>query len=110
MIQNYKVLQDIFNKLKIAKVPQLFLGSIVLIRSIQNAVTWCNVFSLHGLTCAPYLFPYEVVSISLRTLIIWVQHIEVSKLVKGRPLDNLEFMQWMKRYCDSINNIHINPK
>lgn len=74
-IQNYKVLQDVFNKQKIDKVAFTFY--------------------------IPDLF--HIISFLLLSLYKLSQHIEVNKLVKARPLDNLEFLQWLKRYCDSVN-------
>ena len=29
-----------------------------------------------------------------------LQNIDVDRLIKGRPQDNLEFMQWLKQYFD----------
>ena len=33
-----------------------------------------------------------------------MQHVEVNKLIRARPLDNIEFMQWLKSYFDSHSN------
>jgi hypothetical protein len=31
---------------------------------------------------------------------MYIQHVDVAKLIKGRPLDNTEFMQWFKAFWD----------
>ncbi|GJY79599.1 microtubule-associated protein RP/EB family member 1C-like protein [Tanacetum coccineum] len=54
----------------------------------------------------PGMVPMHKVNFDAKTKYDMIQnykHIEVTNLVKGKPLDNLEFMQWMKRYCDSVS-------
>lgn len=104
MIQNYKILQEVFNKLNISKVKQVLNE---LSSSYKSPGHWHKMRSLTWNLQSSIL----VMCISSECFCLqWchLQHIEVSKLVKGRPLDNLEFMQWMKRYCDSINGGGLN--
>ena len=60
--------------------------------------------STRGSKCSPTAGPPFVqfcIRSSFSRLVLPLQMIEVSKLVKGRALDNIEFMQWMKSYFDS---------
>lgn len=86
MIQNYKVLQNVFNKLNLTKVRgsgrrELLDDSIC---RLSFRVQVCLSPSEDCIVCQS------------------VQTIDVNKLIKGKPLDNIEFMQWLKAYFDRI--------
>ena len=73
-INNYKILQAAFTKLAIDK------------------VRYCSLLHQHDKFACTVLTP------------CYLQHIEVNKLIRARPLDNIEFMQWLKSYFDSHSN------
>jgi RP/EB family microtubule-associated protein len=70
-VKNYKVLQNFFDKKQITK---------VIFPPRNSPITQCRWSpSLHA--CFRLLTCFSL------------QHIEVNKLIKGKPLDNLEFLQ-----------------
>ncbi len=89
-INNYKILQAAFTKLGIDKV------------GVRNPpATWLSVRDpppATWLSCCLFKALLDT------NVCCFVQHVEVNKLIRARPLDNIEFMQWLKSYFDSHSN------
>ncbi len=87
-VKNYKVLQTFFDKKQITKVWRHPFSRCAIFDPLQAAL------QTFGISSCPYRsFP--------------MQHIEVNKLIKGKPLDNLEFLQVRHHQnpnCDPAQN------
>lgn len=77
-VHNYKILQSVFNRLKIDKVRP-----------------WAPPRGLPGRP--PHLRSSQY---PRHPPLPRAQHIDVDKLIRAKYQDNLEFMQWMKRFYD----------
>ena len=75
MINNYKILQNVFNKLNVSKV-------------MRQVIELCSSVNLASVCQSTHDF--------------CLQSIDVNKLIKGKPLDNMEFMQWLKSHFDKV--------
>lgn len=88
-VKNYKILQALFDKKQISKVrktlPSFHAFPDAFQKRGDRQLLFCSVL----LGCSGLTF-----------LSIGAQHVDVGKLCRAKPLDNLEFLQWIKRFFD----------
>lgn len=103
-VKNFKVLQTVFDKLGLDKVGFccFFSQAQACAQHTSRTLTRPTILAPHtprGISECIHTFPLPR-AFSAQIYVTHKQHIDVAKLAKGKYQDNLEFLQWIKRYYD----------